>query len=269
VNEATITGIPSGGSPTTQTSNRVEVVAPAVVAPAVVAPAAPPRGEQFAIEKSQKIQGSAGGFTTAPLTGAVGQIVDYQIIVKNTGPTTLTFTGFVDSKCDPGTIAGAPAAVAVGPGSSTTYTCSRILTTNETVLNQASITGTAQGEPPLSETSNQVEVKVAGHGLKPCEASAPPFHGPTGPKRSPFTVRVSSAGVQQITFYLDGRKLKTLKHSQAKGGKFAIRIDPRPLSPGRHRLSIKGTMIDPVCGQVAQASSFVRPFTQSRPIFTG
>ena len=261
-NEATITGTPSGGSPMTNTSNRVEVLVPA-----------PParQGPQFSIEKTQKIQGSAGGFTTAPLTGAVGQVVEYQITVKNTGPTTLAFTAFADPQCDQGTIAGAPAEVSVGPGSSTTYTCSRMLTSNGKYVNQASVTGTAQGQPPLTETSNQVEVNVPGQEVKHlCEQSAPRFRGASGPKRGTFTVQVRSEGIKQITFYLDGRKLKTLKQSQARGGRFTIKVDPRKLHHGGHRLSIKGTMTDPVCGPFAQASSFTRPFSESRPFhFTG
>jgi hypothetical protein len=83
-------------------------------------------------------------------------------------------------------------------------------------------------------------------------------------------VRVSSAGIKQITFYLDGHKLKTLKQSQAKSGNFAIKIDPRKLSHGAHTLSIKGISTDPTCGSIARSSVFVEPFTASRPVkFTG
>jgi hypothetical protein len=259
-NEATITGTPAGGSPISHTSNQVEVVVPAQAA------ARP----EFSIEKSQKIHGSATGFTTAPLETTMGSVVDYQIVVKNTGTTMLTFTGFVDPQCDAGTIAGAPAEVTVGPGSSATYTCSRVLPTNGKYLNQASITGTAPGEAPVAHTSNQVEVNAAGQGQLPrCEESSPVLRGIAGPKRAPFTAQVSAAGIRQITFYLDGRKLKTLKRSQARGDRFTVRIDPRKLSHRRHRVSIKGTMTDPVCGPFAQASSFVRPFAASRPVFTG
>ena len=69
---------------------------------------------------------------------------------------------------------------------------------------------------------------------------------------------------------IDGRKLKSLKKSQAKRGKFAIRIDPRKFSHGAHVLTIKGTSSNPACGTISQAGSFVRPFTAARRVkFTG
>jgi hypothetical protein len=84
-------------------------------------------------------------------------------------------------------------------------------------------------------------------------------------------VQVSSQGIQQITFYLDGRKLKTLNQSQARGGKFTIKIDPRKLSHGAHTLAIRGIKSEePNCGAIAAASSFVRPFAAARKVkFTG
>ena len=39
----------------------------------------------FSVSVSQEISGSEAGFTSAPVTGLVGQTVDYQIAVKNTG----------------------------------------------------------------------------------------------------------------------------------------------------------------------------------------
>ena len=102
--------------------------------------------------------------------------------------------------------------------------------------------------------------------MEPCKASAPAVRLPSGPKRGPFTVRVSSAGVSQITFYLDRRKLRTMKQSQAKGGHFTIKIDPRRLKLGPHKLSVKGTSTDPSCGTIAHASTFVRPSTAVRPV---
>ena len=50
--------------------------------------------------------------------------------------------------------------------------------------------------------------------------------GGTGSKRGPFTVHISSLGIKQITFLLDGKKIKTLKSSQAKGGKFSLGSTP-------------------------------------------
>ncbi len=55
----------------------------------------------FTIEKLQEIQGSGKGFTKEPLTGRLGQTVNYEMIVKNTGNAPLTFSDFTDAHCDP------------------------------------------------------------------------------------------------------------------------------------------------------------------------
>jgi hypothetical protein len=83
-------------------------------------------------------------------------------------------------------------------------------------------------------------------------------------------VQTSSIGIKQITFYLDGRKLETLKQSQAKRGKFAVEINPLKLSFGAHKLLVKTLMSNPNCKAPARASVFVRPLSQrAAPKFTG
>ena len=92
----------------------------------------------------------------------------------------------------------------------------------------------------------------------------------TGPKRRTFTLQVRSGAIRQITFYLDGRKLKTFKQSQAKGGKFTISIDPRKLAYGAHRISVKALSSDPRCASTARTAVFVRPHTRGFTMkFTG
>jgi hypothetical protein len=254
INEAGVTGTPSGAPSITHTSNRVEVGVP------------PTPNVSFTIEKLQRLARSTSGFATAPVNGAVGETVDYEIIVKNIGKVALVFSSFTDTKCDPGTIAGGPGETTLAPGSSTTYTCSRLMPKSDRYLNEATVVGTPQGGPPVTKTSNQVEALA---GLKPCKVVQPPFHGPTGPKRAIFTVQISSVGTEQITFYLDRRPLKTLKQSQARGGKFSIRIDPRKLSYGSHRLKVTTLPINGVCGSEARSSVFVHPKPPIPPPFVG
>jgi hypothetical protein len=255
-----------------------------------------PAGEpSFTIEKRQQIMGSSSGFSTSPLTTSIGQTVNYQIVVKNTGNEALTFSNFIDGRCDPGTIVE-PGGTPVAPGASTTYTCTRVLMSAGTYVNEASVTGTPQGEPPLTQDSNRVEVSVpaqpgpaglpqtaagkspgpttsgtpGGEVLGECPARRPVLHNASGPKLTAFTLKVISRGIQQISFYLDGRKLKTLTQRQAKAGKFAIRIDPRLLSYGAHKVSIKARMSGAGCATVGRSSVFVRPTTQRVvPKFTG
>jgi hypothetical protein len=96
------------------------------------------------------------------------------------------------------------------------------------------------------------------------------LQGASGPKRRTFTVQTSSIGIKQITFYLDGRKLETLKQSQAKRGKFTVRINPLKLSFGAHKLLVKTLMSNPSCKAPGRSSVFVRPSAQRiLPRFTG
>ena len=90
-NEATIEGNEGTGA---KTSNKVDVSVPAE--------------PSFTIEKLQEIEGSKAGFTTSKLKGKVGDTIDYEIIVENTGNVPLTFSNFTDEQCDEGTIAGGP-----------------------------------------------------------------------------------------------------------------------------------------------------------------
>jgi hypothetical protein len=275
-NEATITGTTVGGTPVTHTSN--QVVVEVTPEPA------------FTIEKRQEILGSASGFTTSPLRGVIGQTVDYEILVNNTGNEGLTLSNFSDAHCDIGTIGGGPGETPLAPGSSTTYTCSHVLTSAGSYVNEAGVTATPQGESPFTHTSNPVEVKVpAQPGAKKtpqptppeappslvvrkfCAAALPAMRVPAGPKRRPFTVRIGSAGIKQVTFYLDGHKLKSLKQSQARGGKFSLVVDPATLSYGPHTLSIKALPRNPDCASVASSGVIVRPYQAVRAIknFTG
>lgn len=275
VNEATVTGNTVGGRPLTQTSNQVVVT--------VTEHVSPTPEPSFTVEKLQRI-GSGSVFTTATLTGTVGSTVEYEIIVKNTGNVGLKFSGFSDPNCDPGTIAGGPGEAEVARGGSTTYTCTRKLTSSGTFTNVATVTGTPPHEAPIPLTSNRVEVVVPGGGPsrvganeeKPvqkvaefCEVSRPVLHGGSGLQRGHFTVWVPSNGIARITFYLDGRKLRTFTQSQARGGKFKLTIDARKLRYGVHHVSFQVAMINRDCAATAAARMFFRPRPSLGSRFTG
>jgi len=73
-----------------------------------IQPPQPTAEPSFTIEKLQEIWGGSAGFTKELLTGAVGDTVDYEIIVTNTSSVALELSGFSDPHCDSGTIAGGP-----------------------------------------------------------------------------------------------------------------------------------------------------------------
>jgi hypothetical protein len=85
------------------------------------------------IEKLQRIGGAA--FTTSELTAKVGETVDYEIIVKNTGETSLALSNFTDAGCT--NIAGGASTLATG--ASTTWTCEHKLTEGGKYANVASV----------------------------------------------------------------------------------------------------------------------------------
>ena len=119
-----------------------------------------PAKPAFTIEKQQRIEGSGKGYTTTEMSGMLGQTVEYQIIVKNTGNVPLTFSAFEDEKCEG--ISGGPGASPIEPGESTTYTCEHVLTTTGPWSNNATDTGTPPtGEgSALTHTSNPVVTEV-------------------------------------------------------------------------------------------------------------
>lgn len=128
----------------------------------------------FSIEKRQKIEGSPEPFTTSTLEGSVGQTVDYEVVLTNTGNTSLTFGPLNDPKCDEGTIEGGPGNNPVEPAGpkkaagTTTFFCKHTITLQDEIAgeytNSASETGTppeGQGEPVTKE-SKTVSVHVIG-----------------------------------------------------------------------------------------------------------
>jgi hypothetical protein len=277
VNRATVTGTPpeGEGTPVTLTSNPVVVEVPVPAAPA------------FSIEKLQKIAGATGSFTTSTLSAQVGQTVDYEIVVKNTGNVALTLGGFGDERCDAGTVSGGPVGGILAAGASTNYTCSHLLDEADRAAGSYSNTVTLTGAPPegdgapIAHSSNTVVVEVApaspGNGdptpganppdsnsssspspssgvlsssvsqsqsgvLAFASASVPTLTGPEGCVRKSFHVSIRSAGVQSVTFYLDGHKLRTLTAKNARKGLLTIEIDPAKLKVGAHKLVARITM---------------------------
>jgi len=68
------------------------------------------------------------------------------------------------------------------------------------------------------------------------------LHGATGSRRKPFVVHLSSLGIKQATFYLDGHRLKTLTAHNAHRGQLTLVLNAAKLSVGAHKLMAKITM---------------------------
>ncbi len=262
VNEGTITGTPPGEAPIVHTSNQVVVY-----------------DALFKIEKLQRLS-SNDPFTTFELTGTVGQVVQYEIVVTNTSEIALTFSNLSDPNCQ--NITGGPGTNPVPPGQSTIYTCEHVLSTVGPYANEATVEG---NEGAGKKTSNKVVVDVTAAPASPppgpaakqqvagiCDISESSItlHGASGAKKRPFNVSVPSLGIKEITFYVDGHKLKTLTAAHALKGQFVVTIDPRKYHFGAHKVSIKTVMTNAACARIARTGVFVRAKPAAiTPKFTG
>jgi hypothetical protein len=110
----------------------------------------------MSVTKLQR-DGSSGTFTTGTITAMVGDTIQYEIQVKNTGNTTLAIS-LSDPHCDAGTIHG-PTALSgtlngsvLSPGGQAQYTCSHVLLAGDTptFTNVGTITGQPPSGPPLT-----------------------------------------------------------------------------------------------------------------------
>jgi lysophospholipase L1-like esterase len=110
------------------------------------------REPSFTIEMFQRICGSSGDFTYSTLIGAVGQTVEYKIVVKNTGNLALEFGALTVAACENIAPSGA---TDLAVGSEESFTCTHVLA--GTYTNEASIAG---NEGTGTKTSNKVTVKV-------------------------------------------------------------------------------------------------------------
>jgi hypothetical protein len=150
----------------------------------------------MSIEKLQR-RGS-GDYTTEMLGPvAVGEVIDYEIIVTNTGNVPITLSEFSDPRCEPGTITGGngeapimPARPAITAGQ-TIFFCTHTITPADVLagsyVNVASATAVSEecSEPPcaaLASESNTVTVTM----------NAPPTHQPAPVTPTPGTPAPSS-----------------------------------------------------------------------------
>jgi uncharacterized repeat protein (TIGR01451 family) len=113
----------------------------------------------FTIEKLQKVAGATGSegeYGTATVKPEVGDTLDYEIIVKNTGNVPLSLAEFTDTHCEG--ISGGPGSEALAVGGSTTYRCMHVVEAPGPYTNSAEVTGTppAGDGRPSTRTSNTV-----------------------------------------------------------------------------------------------------------------
>ncbi len=121
----------------------------------------------IAAEKLQKFSTKQKYVKELLKLGKPGQIVDYEIIVRNTGNEPLETINFSDPHCDPGTITGGPSGPLPRFGS-TTYFCTHTLTVADReagiYCNVANVEGIPTEGPVVTAESNTVCVELPNPG---------------------------------------------------------------------------------------------------------
>jgi hypothetical protein len=160
----------------------------------------------MSIEKRQRI-GSKHPYTTSLLAGKVGETVEYEMIVTNTGNVPLTLSNFTDEHCDGGTIVEGPGENPLPPYGSKIYFCSHVLTGEDDKVgfrtNTASEEATPPEGPPFTKESNTVVVELptpGGHVSEfGCEEMTFVFEGFPNLPNNTVTELVKIDGVTVLT----------------------------------------------------------------------
>jgi hypothetical protein len=129
--------------------------------------------------------GSAS-YTRGPITGNVGDRVDYEMVVQDTGNTDLSVT-LSDPHCDAGTITPS-GAVTLHPGDSATYFCSHVLVAGD----RPTFTNTATANAGVLNASSQTTGNISASSsvdtnINPPSTPTPPPAQPTPPPAQPGT----------------------------------------------------------------------------------
>jgi len=171
--------------PPTTTTTVTTTPPPPPPAPPTTPPVIPP-SPAIAIVKTERV-GHTGAYRRGPISVAVGQTLDFQILVTNTGDVAVTLT-LTDRLCDAGTLRAA-GTTTLAPGASVTYTCTHRLVTadaspfvNTAFVTAATATGAVIGPVSSSVSANRVRgvlgatFKKVTPKAKPAKAVAAPAH---------------------------------------------------------------------------------------------
>ena len=204
----------------------------------------------------------------------VGQVVTYTLKATNEGNTTLHEVSVSDSPALEGFSCTPSIPVAsLAPGAS--VTCTGTHTITQADLDSGSVKDVAGATSKEANAPNAEDTIVAPGKqvvLPACTVNEPSIvlGGVAGSKRKPFTAHIPALGIKELTFYLDGRKIKTLKAANANKGVFSVKIDPRKLRYGAHKVTVKAVMTEAVCAAIARTAAFVHPRpAKIKPKFTG
>jgi hypothetical protein len=143
---------PAPATPAPALAPAALVVAPSVAAAPVAHPA-------IALQKTERLGDSAQYVVS--LQAEIGQIVNYRMLVTNTGDTTLA-VGLTDPVCDGGSLL-AGGSTTIAAGATVVYTCSHRLVAADgaMLVNTATATGTTAAGETTGPVSSSAAVQIA------------------------------------------------------------------------------------------------------------
>ena len=211
-----------------------------------------------------------------PATAYSGDRLTFTYKVTNPGNVPLTDVTVSDDKCSPVTKADNLSDTTLDPPDTWTYTCSYVIQYNQgdanPVVNTVTSCGTpaAGGNPgggsPVCDTdqhsttilppstAGQSETPAQAAGASPTGTQAPliavsparvrpgsaTLRGPTGCQTtSAVAATVTGRRIAKVTFYVDGRKVKTLTTANASGGRWVLPMNVKRFAFGTHRVQAR------------------------------
>jgi hypothetical protein len=207
-----------------------------------------------------------------PATAHSGDQLTFSYTVTNPGNVPLTNVTASDDKCSPLTRTGDTSDTTLDPGDTWTYTCSYVIQWSQGDANPVVNTVTTCGMPPgggtpggpapvcdtdqhsttivppetptqtsgtspTTEQSQQPQIAVSPARVRPGSAR---LRGPSGcPTTSAVAATVTGRRIVKVTFYVDGRKVKTLTKANASGGRWVLPMNVKRFAFGAHRVQAR------------------------------
>ena len=180
--------------------------------------------------------GASGTFTRGPIAGSLGDTIEYQMTVTNTGNTPLSVM-FGDPQCDSGTLSG-PIVLSgiydagtkgLSAGGQLQYTCSHVLGAGNApqFTNAATVIGQPANGPPVSAGSSVVtQVNIPALTVNKLEREGPSGTFSSGPINAlvgtpiEYEIQISNTGNTPLALSVsdplcDAGTLQARRHSAA------------------------------------------------------
>jgi hypothetical protein len=130
------------------------------------------------------------------------------------------------------------------PSDTWTYTCSVQTQLGQTAVdNVADVNGTdkngrsATAEAKFSTQLTQPQVVVAPAAVAKVTPGTAKLRGPTGCPTKATTASVTGTKISKVTFYVDGKKVKTVTRPDSKG-RWSLGITPKKYAFGAHKVRV-------------------------------